>query len=86
MNQCVFLLILHLKLKLSGAYISAHNKDFRSNCFKFKKNFKLLGSSHNLFEVNIKKLQNVLNNFLESNLFEDVMYVYDSFPNKEWAF
>ena len=26
---------------------------------------------------NIKKLQNVLNNLLESKLFEDVMYVYD---------
>ena len=25
----------------------------------------------------IKKLQNVLNNFLESKLFKDVMYVYD---------
>tara|TARA_B100000029_G_scaffold511246_1_gene604767 strand:- start:246 stop:791 length:546 start_codon:yes stop_codon:yes gene_type:complete len=55
---------LALKLKLSGAYISAHNKDFRSNCFKFKKNFKLLGSSHNLFEVNIKKLQNVKEIFI----------------------
>ena len=28
-------------------------------------------------QEDIKKLQNVLNNFLESNLFEDVMYVYD---------
>ena len=28
-------------------------------------------------QEDIKKLQNVLNNFLESNLFKDVMYVYD---------
>ena len=33
---------LALKLKLNGAYISAHNKDFRFNNYKLKKNFKSL--------------------------------------------
>ncbi len=29
---------LALKLKLNGAYISAHNKDYRFNSYKFRKN------------------------------------------------
>ena len=55
---------LALKLNLNGAYISAYNKDFRFNCFKFKKDFKLIGSAHNLMEVSIKKLQNVKEIFI----------------------
>ena len=50
---------LALKLKLNGAYISSYNRDFKFNSFKFKKNFKMIGSAHNLKEVNIKKLQNI---------------------------
>ena len=55
---------LALKLNLSGAYISSYNKDMRLNCFQYKKNFKLLGSAHNLLEVNIKKLQKVKEIFI----------------------
>ncbi len=55
---------LALKLNLNGAYISAYNKDFRFNSFKFKKDFKLIGSAHNLTEVSIKKLQNVKEIFI----------------------
>ena len=50
---------LALKLKLNGAYISAHNKDYRFNSYKFRKNFKLIGSAHNIIEVNIKKAQKI---------------------------
>ena len=55
---------LALKLKLNGAYISAYNKEFRFNSFNLKKNFKLLGSAHNLFEVNTKKMQNIKEIFI----------------------
>ena len=34
------------------------------NCFQYKKKFKLLGSAHNLLEVNIKKLQKVKEIFI----------------------
>ena len=55
---------LALKLKLNGAYISANNRDFRFNNFKFTKNFKLVGGAHNQKEVNIKKLQKVKEIFI----------------------
>jgi len=55
---------LALKLNLYGAYISANNKEFRFNSFKLKKNFKLIGSAHNINEVNIKKLQNIKEIFI----------------------
>ena len=55
---------LALKLNLCGAYIPSYNKDIRLNCFQYKKKFKLLGSAHNLLEVNIKKLQKVKEIFI----------------------
>jgi len=55
---------LALKLKLNGAYISAHNKDFRFNNYNLKKSFKLIGSAHNLVELNIKKQQNIREIFI----------------------
>ncbi len=55
---------LALKLNLSGVYISSYNKDIRFNCFQYKKNFKLLGSAHNLLEVNIKKVQKISEIFI----------------------
>ncbi len=55
---------LALKLNLSGAYISAHNREFRFNNYKFKKNFRLIGAAHDLLEVKIKKLQNVKEIFI----------------------
>ena len=50
---------LALKLKLNGAYISARNKDYRFNSYKFRKNFKLIGSAHNIIEINVKKAQKI---------------------------
>tara|TARA_B100001121_G_scaffold135549_1_gene118693 strand:- start:1234 stop:1767 length:534 start_codon:yes stop_codon:yes gene_type:complete len=50
---------LAIKLNLSGAYISAYNKDYRFNSYKLKKNFKIIGSAHNIFELNIKKTQRI---------------------------
>ena len=39
---------LAIKLDLDGAYIPAFNKSFLHNSFNLKKNFKLIGSAHNL--------------------------------------
>ena len=50
---------LALKLNLNGVYISAHNKSLRFNTYQLKKGFKFIGSAHNIYEINIKKLQKV---------------------------
>ena len=55
---------LAIKLNLDGVYISAHNNNFRSNCFMLKKKFKIIGSAHNLYEIEIKKKQKVKEIFL----------------------
>ena len=53
-----------IKLKLNGAYISAHNRNYRFNNYKLKKNFRIIGSAHNLIELNIKKQQNIKEIFI----------------------
>tara|TARA_B100000965_G_C19552658_1_gene740748 strand:- start:787 stop:1332 length:546 start_codon:yes stop_codon:yes gene_type:complete len=55
---------LAIKLKLNGAYISASNKNYDFNSYKLKKNFKIIGSGHNLKEINIKKQQNIKEIFI----------------------
>tara|TARA_B100000035_G_C20927482_1_gene521410 strand:- start:219 stop:776 length:558 start_codon:yes stop_codon:yes gene_type:complete len=55
---------LALKLKLNGAYISSYNKEMRFNCYQYKKDFELLGSSHNLIEIDIKKKQKIKKIFI----------------------
>lgn len=46
-------------LNLDGIYIPAFNKCFKHNSFKKKKNFKILGSAHNIKEIRIKEKQKV---------------------------
>ena len=50
---------LAIKLNLDGAYIPSFNKSLRHNAYKTKKKFHLLGSAHNVNELNIKIKQNV---------------------------
>ncbi len=57
---------LAIKLDLDGAYIPAFNKSFSHNSYNLKKNFKLIGSAHNLNEIKIKEKQNVSSIFLSS--------------------
>ena len=47
---------LALALKADGIYISAYNKDCRFNNYIFHKNFKLIGSVHNLKAVSYTHL------------------------------
>ena len=57
---------LAIKLGLDGAYIPAFNKSFEHLAYSYKKNFKLIGSAHNLKEIKIKENQNVNKIFLSS--------------------
>ena len=50
---------LALKLNLDGAYIPAFNKSLNHLCFSYKKNFKIIGSAHNLKEIKTKEIQKV---------------------------
>ena len=57
---------LSIKLGLDGAYIPSFNKDTKHLAYSLKKNFRIVGSSHNLKEIRVKELQNVEEVFLSS--------------------
>jgi thiamine-phosphate pyrophosphorylase len=57
---------LALELKLDGAYIPSFNKKFNHLNYKYDKNFKIIGSAHNLKEIKIKELQKVEAIFISS--------------------
>ena len=57
---------LAIKLDLDGLYIPAFNKSFKHLAFSYKKRFKIIGSAHNLREINIKEKQMVEAIFLSS--------------------
>ena len=57
---------LAIKLNLDGAYIPSFNKDKKHLAHSIKKNFILLGSAHNIYEMRTKELQNVNTIFLSS--------------------
>ena len=57
---------LAIKLNLDGAYIPSFNKNKKHLSYSLKKNFIILGSAHNVYEVRTKELQNVDAIFLSS--------------------
>jgi len=57
---------LAIKLNLDGAYIPAFNKSLKHLSYSLKRDFKIIGSAHNLKEIRIKENQNVENIFLSS--------------------
>ena len=57
---------LAIKLDLDGAYIPSFNKDKKHLAYSLKKEFIILGSSHNIYEIRTKELQNVTIIFLSS--------------------
>ena len=57
---------LAINLNLDGAYIPSFNKDKKHLSYSFKKDFILLGSVHNLYELRTKELQNIKVFFLSS--------------------
>ena len=57
---------LAIKLDLDGAYIPSFNNSFKHLSYSYKRNFKLIGSAHNLKEIKVKENQNVNKIFLSS--------------------
>ena len=57
---------LALRLNLDGAYIPSFNKGFSHLSYSLKKKFKIIGSAHNIFEINIKEIQKVEKIFISS--------------------
>ena len=57
---------LAVNLNLDGAYIPSFNKNKKHLSYSFKKNFIILGSAHNIYQIRIKELQNVKLIFLSS--------------------
>tara|TARA_Y100000591_G_scaffold290624_1_gene276579 strand:+ start:1581 stop:2108 length:528 start_codon:yes stop_codon:yes gene_type:complete len=57
---------LAIKLNLDGAYIPAFNKSLKHLAYSYKKNFKIIGSAHNLKEIRAKENQNAEKIFLSS--------------------
>ncbi len=57
---------LAMTLNLDGAYLPSFNKSTKHLSFSFKKKFSVIGSAHNIKEVNIKEMQNVNKIFISS--------------------
>ena len=57
---------LAIKLDLDGAYIPSFNKSLKHLAYSYKKNFRIIGSAHNLKEIRIKEKQKVKKIFLSS--------------------
>ena len=57
---------LALQLNLDGSYIPSFNKNLNHLCYTLKRNFKLIGSAHNIKEIRNKELQKVEKIFLSS--------------------
>ena len=55
---------LALKLRLDGVYLPSFNRNIIYNCYKFRKNFDILGSAHNVTEINTKIKQRVKSIFI----------------------
>tara|TARA_B100001057_G_scaffold406836_1_gene420390 strand:+ start:785 stop:1312 length:528 start_codon:yes stop_codon:yes gene_type:complete len=57
---------LAIKLNLDGVYIPSFNTSFKHLSYNFKKKFLIIGSSHNIREINIKELQKIKIIFISS--------------------
>ena len=57
---------LAIHLNLDGAYIPSFNNCNKHLSYSYKKNFILLGSAHNIYEMRTKELQNIKDIFLSS--------------------
>jgi len=57
---------LAINLNLDGAYIPSFNNDKKHLSYSLKKNFILLGSAHNIYQIRCKELQKIDSIFLSS--------------------
>ena len=60
---------LAMKLNLDGAYIPSFNKSTKHLAYSLKKQFKIIGSAHNIKEIKTKEIQKV-NSIFVSSLFK----------------
>ena len=60
---------LALKHSLDGVYLPSFNNSLKHNVYGFRKNFQIIGSAHNIKELNLKKLQGC-SSIIFSRLFE----------------
>ena len=60
---------LAIKLNLDGAYLPAFNSGLNHLSYSLKKNFKIIGSAHNIKEIKIKESQRV-DKIIISSLFK----------------
>jgi len=66
---------LAINLNLDGAYIPSFNKDKKHLSYSLKKNFIILGSAHNIYEIKNKELQKVNAIFLSSIFKQNTNYL-----------
>ena len=71
---------LAIKLNLDGAYIPSFDKSLKHLAYSYKKNFKIIGSAHNLKEIRTKEIQNVRKIFLSSVISDEIL----SAPCRPW--
>ena len=57
---------LAIKLNLDGVYIPSFNTNKNHLSYSYKKDFIILGSAHNIYQIRTKELQNVGTIFLSS--------------------
>ena len=57
---------LAIKLNLDGVYNPSFNKDKKHLSYSVRRNFIILGSAHNIYEIRTKELQGVNSIFLSS--------------------
>ncbi len=60
---------LAMKLDLDGVYIPSFNKSTKHLAYSLKKQFKIIGSAHNIKEIKTKEIQKV-NSIFVSSLFK----------------
>ena len=77
-SKCLEMLVNLEKVVHDGNWIFGENiNKLDISILPFIRQFRIADPTWFDSQEDIKKLQNVLNNFLESNLFKDIMYVYD---------
>ena len=77
-SKCLEMLVNLEKIVHDGNWIFGENiNKLDISILPFIRQFRIADPTWFDSQEDIKKLQNVLNNFLESNLFKDIMYVYD---------
>ncbi len=54
------------KLGLNGVYLPSFNNETIHKCYRLNKNFQIIGSAHNIKEINLKRRQGVTTIFVSS--------------------